>query len=80
MQSIKIPNMCHSWNISQKLLLNKFFAENMYPKKNAIAEYARKLGVSVDKVKLWFKGKRSRMSSKVWKHGMLRIMCQLIIH
>ena len=77
-QSIKLPKVCRSWTESQKLLLNKFFQDNIYPKDNDIAEYARKLGVSVDKVQRWFRGKRFATSSKARKRCTLRNMCQLI--
>ena len=77
-QSIKKTNAHHSWNESQKLLLNKLFQVNIYPKDNDVSEYARKLGVSVANVKSWFHEKRRSMVSKARKHGMLRSMCQLI--
>ena len=44
----------------------------MYPKRNDIAEYARKLGSSVYNVKRWFDRKRNRMVSKARIHGMLK--------
>ena len=74
-QSIKIPTVRHLWNESQKLLLNKFFQDNIYPKDNDLAEYARKLGDSVDKVKSWFRSKRRSMSLKAREHGLLSSMC-----
>ena len=79
-QSIKLPNVFQSWNKSQKLLLNKFFQENMHPNSSDIAEYARKLGVSVENVKNWFIRKQRAMALEERKHSTLRSMCQFIIY
>ena len=80
MQSIKIPNVCHSWNENQKLLLEKFFQDNMYPKGIDVAVYARKLGVSVANVKTWFHDKRCTMALKAYKNCNLWSMCWLVIY
>ena len=74
-QSCEKTNIHHYLTESQQLQLEQFFQDNIYPDEEQKALYARKLGISVARVKRWFIRKRNTLTLEARYGSMFKSLC-----